>query len=256
MRASIFGAFNRFAAMYTLPLLPLSFALALASCGAGADDRNGAGSSVAAEEAATSPSEHPQDMSNDTGEGLFADMRTSMGTIRIRLEYTKAPMTVANFVGLAEGQVTNTAKPEGQPYYDGIIFHRVIPGFMVQCGDPTGTGMGGPGYAFDDEIAPDLRHDRPGVLSMANAGPGTNGSQFFITHGPTPHLDGRHAVFGFVVEGQEVVNAIGNVPRDGRDRPVQDVRIEKLTIERVGDAAKAWDAKAVLKANASRFRAR
>ena len=181
----------------------------------------------------------------NTNEGIFANIKTNKGLIVIKLEYERAPMTVANFVGLAEGKVKNTAKPEGTPYYDGIKFHRVIADFMIQGGDPTGTGQGGPGYAFADEIHPELKHDRAGTLSMANAGPATNGSQFFITHKDTPWLDGRHAVFGYVTSGQEVVNAI-----------VQGDVMESVRIERVGKAAKAWDPMKVLADNASKFRAR
>lgn len=194
--------------------------------------------------------------SSSTGDGIFAHFQTRLGKITIRLEHEKAPMTVANFVGLAEGTVTNTFRKQGEPYFDGIIFHRVIPGFMIQCGDPTGTGMGGPGYAFADEFDPSLRHDGPGVLSMANSGPGTNGSQFFITVAPTPHLDGRHAVFGRVVEGMEVATAIANVPRGAQDRPNQEVKIDSLRIERRGENAMKFDVAAVLKANASKFGAR
>ena len=135
-------------------------------------------------------------MSSELNE-LLAVFTTSKGEIRIRLAAEGAPMTVANFVNLAQ-----------RGYYDGLKFHRVIDNFMVQGGDPDGTGMGGPGYNFGDEFGPGLRHDSAGVLSMANAGPGTNGSQFFITHGPTPHLDGKHSVFGKVTSGQEVVDAI------------------------------------------------
>jgi len=164
-----------------------------------------------------------------TTPGLFADMQTSKGKVVIRLAFEKTPMTVANFVGLAEGTVRNSFRGEGEPYYDGIVFHRVIGDFMIQGGDPTGTGSGGPGYRFPDEFDASLRHDGPGVLSMANAGPGTNGSQFFITHGPQPHLDGRHTVFGQVVEGQDVVDAI----RQGD-------KIESLRIRRVGSEAEAF----------------
>ncbi len=141
-----------------------------------------------------------------------ARIETSKGTIIIELFPEKAPKTVANFKKLAD-----------QDYYDGIIFHRVIPGFMVQTGDPDGRGTGGPGYTFEDEFSPDLRHNVPGVLSMANSGPNTNGSQFFITVVPTPWLDDRHSVFGRVVEGQDVVDAIVNVPRDAGDKPLDDV---------------------------------
>ena len=184
-------------------------------------------------------------MSTNPTEGVFAKITTTKGTITIRLEQEKAPVTVANFVGLAEGSVKNTARGQGQPYYDGLTFHRVIADFMIQGGDPTGTGSGGPGYAFQDEIHPSLKHDRAGTLSMANAGPATNGSQFFITHKDTPWLDGRHAVFGYVTAGQDVVNAI-----------VQGDVMEKVTIERVGDAAKAWDPMKVLADNTDKFRKR
>ncbi|MGB3591877.1 MAG: peptidylprolyl isomerase [Nonlabens sp.] len=141
-------------------------------------------------------------------DGLYAKLETSKGAILIQLHFNKTPGTVGNFVGLAEGNLENDAKDAGQPYYDGLKFHRVIPDFMIQGGDPQGTGSGGPGYKFDDEFHKDLRHDGPGVLSMANAGPGTNGSQFFITHIATDWLDDKHTVFGKVIEGQDVVDAI------------------------------------------------
>ena len=167
----------------------------------------------------------------DKEEGIFAEIVTTKGSIFIELAFEKVPMTVANFVGLAEGVIENNSKEIGTPYYDGIIFHRVIPNFMIQGGDPTGTGMGGPGYKFRDEIDPSLRHDRAGVLSMANAGPSTNGSQFFITHNETPWLDGKHTVFGYVTKGQNIVDAIqqGDV-------------IETIKITRKGKEAKAFDA--------------
>ena len=139
-------------------------------------------------------------------EGIYASLKTSKGSILLKLTYKETPGTVGNFVSLAEGSIKNTHKNLGEPYYDGIKFHRVIPNFMVQGGCPQGSGSGGPGYKFDDEFHQDLKHDRAGTLSMANAGPGTNGSQFFITHGPTDWLDGKHTVFGYVEEGQDVVN--------------------------------------------------
>ncbi len=140
--------------------------------------------------------------------GIYAQIATQKGIVKIKLEHEKTPMTVANFVGLAEGKLENTAKEGGLPYYDGLTFHRVIADFMIQGGDPTGTGAGGPGYQFEDEIHPELKHDKAGKFSMANAGPGTNGSQFFITHGPTNWLDGKHTVFGYVTEGQDVVDSV------------------------------------------------
>lgn len=165
------------------------------------------------------------------GDGIYAKIVTSKGEITINLTYKLTPGTVGNFVALAEGTLENSAKPQGTPYYDGILFHRVIPDFMVQGGDPTGTGAGGPGYQFDDEFHPELRHDSPGVLSMANAGPASNGSQFFITHVATPWLDDNHTVFGKVIEGQKVVNAIA-----------QGDAIETLKIVRVGAEAENWNA--------------
>ncbi|NNC82389.1 MAG: peptidylprolyl isomerase [Flavobacteriales bacterium] len=172
---------------------------------------------------------------------MYAKMTTNRGEILLSLEFEKVPVTVANFVGLAEGTIPNDHKELGEPYYDGQIFHRVISkangdqqDFMIQGGDPLGKGIGGPGYKFEDEFHPELRHDRPGVLSMANSGPGTNGSQFFITHLPTPWLDDRHSVFGYVIEGQSVV-----------DSTLQGDVIEKLEIIRVGKAAKNFDEVAI-----------
>ncbi|GEQ86780.1 peptidyl-prolyl cis-trans isomerase [Patiriisocius marinistellae] len=141
-------------------------------------------------------------------DGIYAKITTEKGEILGQLTYKRTPGTVANFVALAEGNLENKAKPQGTKYYDGLTFHRVIPGFMVQGGDPAGTGAGGPGYKFDDEFHPELKHDKPGVFSMANAGPGTNGSQFFITHVATDWLDNKHTVFGNVIEGQDVVDTI------------------------------------------------
>jgi len=161
-------------------------------------------------------------------DGLYARFTTGRGAILCRLEYEKCPVTVANFVGLAEG-TQKSNRPAGAKFYDGLTFHRVIADFMIQGGCPEGTGRGGPGYRFKDEIVPGLKHDKPGILSMANAGPGTNGSQFFITHVPTPWLDGKHTVFGSVVDGQGVVNAI----RQGD-------KIERVEILRVGAAAESF----------------
>jgi len=219
---------------FTLPAL---LSLSLTACSSAPEgDGAMAATSVTDQKPATKPVEN-------TTDGIYAKIKTNKGMITVKLEYEKAPMTVANFVGLAEGKVKNTAKAEGVPYYDGISFHRVIPDFMVQGGDPTGTGSGGPGYAFADEIHPDLKHTRPGTLSMANAGPATNGSQFFITHKETAWLDGKHTVFGYVTEGQDVVNAIA-----GGDK------MESVKIERIGKAAQAWDAMKVLADNKDKFR--
>jgi len=164
-------------------------------------------------------------------DGLYAKFTTSKGEIIVSLTHDKTPGTVGNFVALAEGTQENKEKPAGIPYYDGLNFHRVIPDFMIQGGCPQGSGMGGPGYQFADEFHPELRHNKAGVLSMANAGPGTNGSQFFITHVATPWLDDKHTVFGFVQEGQDVVDGI-----------VQGDTIERVEILRIGSAAEAFDA--------------
>ena len=174
--------------------------------------------------------------SGDKKGPLYATLKTSMGDIVIQLFEDKAPKTVANFIELATGVKEwtdpKTKEKVKRPLYNGTIFHRVIPGFMIQGGDPRGNGTGGPGYRFEDEFHPDLRHNKAGILSMANAGPNTNGSQFFITHQATPQLDGRHSVFGEVVKGQEIVVAIANVPRDPRDRPIKDVVIKEVVITR------------------------
>ena len=163
--------------------------------------------------------------------GIYAKFNTSKGSILVKLTHDLTPGTVGNFVALAEGNMENKVKPQGVKYYDGLSFHRVIPDFMIQGGCPKGTGTGDPGYKFDDEFHPSLKHDRPGVLSMANAGPGTNGSQFFITHVPTSWLDNKHTVFGHVIEGQEVVDAVA-----------QGDQLETLEIIRVGEEAQNWNA--------------
>jgi peptidyl-prolyl cis-trans isomerase A (cyclophilin A) len=163
--------------------------------------------------------------------GIYAKFNTTKGAVLVKLEHELTPGTVGNFVALAEGNMENKVKPQGTKFYDGLKFHRVIPDFMVQGGCPQGTGTGDPGYKFDDEFHPRLKHDRPGILAMANSGPGTNGSQFYITHVPTSWLDGKHTVFGSVVEGQDVVDAIAQ----------SDV-LDTLEIVRVGDEAKNWNA--------------
>ena len=176
-------------------------------------------------------------------DGIYAEFTTKKGTITLKLEDEKTPMTVANFVGLIEGNFTfQDSIKITKPYYDGLKFHRVIANFMIQGGDPEGTGMGGPGYKFYDETRPDLRHDKPGILSMANSGPATNGSQFFITHKETPWLDGKHTVFGQVISGQEVV-----------DKIAQDDVMETVKIIRVGKNAKKFDATKVFNAEYSRI---
>jgi peptidyl-prolyl cis-trans isomerase A (cyclophilin A) len=164
-------------------------------------------------------------------EGIYAKIKTNQGDILLTLHYKKTPGTVANFVGLSEGKIDNSFKSKNEPFYDGIKFHRVIPEFMIQTGCPQGTGTGDPGYKFDDEFHPDLKHDKPGILSMANSGKATNGSQFFITHIPTEWLDNKHTVFGEVIEGQNVVNDIK-----------EDDIISSIEIIRIGEEAGSWDA--------------
>ncbi len=166
-----------------------------------------------------------------------ATLHTSEGDIEIELYEERAPRTVGNFIGLATGErewedPETGEEVDGQPLYDDVLFHRIIDGFMVQTGDPTGTGRGGPGYTFDDEFHDELGHDSEGVVSMANSGPNTNGSQFFITLDETPHLDDRHSVFGRVIDGMDVVREIGNVETDANDRPVEDVVLDSVTVDR------------------------
>ena len=177
-------------------------------------------------------------------DGLYANFQTSKGNMIVKFEDKKAPVTVANFVGLAEGKIENKAKAKGVPYYDGTIFHRVIKDFMIQGGDPKGTGMGDPGYKFDDEKN-DLQHTGKGILSMANSGPNTNGSQFFITEVATPWLDGRHTVFGEVVNGKDVIDSIANVEKGPQDKPKTDVVLEKVSVFTKGDDYKNYDAAAI-----------
>lgn len=173
-------------------------------------------------------------------DGLYANFQTSKGNMIVKFEDQKSPVTVANFVGLAEGKIDNKAKAKGLPFYDGTIFHRVIKDFMIQGGDPQGTGMGDPGYKFEDEKN-DLKHTGKGILSMANSGPNTNGSQFFITEVATPWLDGRHTVFGEVVKGEEVIDAIANVEKGPQDKPKTDVVLEKVSVFSKGDQYKNYD---------------
>ncbi|UCD60501.1 MAG: peptidylprolyl isomerase [Flavobacteriaceae bacterium] len=187
----------------------------------------------------------------DLGDGLFADLNTSQGEIIVKLEMEKTPVTVANFVSLAEGNNPFVGDEyKDRKYYDGIIFHRVIKDFMIQGGDPTGTGRGNPGYRFKDEFNDSLVHDKAGILSMANSGPKTNGSQFFITHKETPFLNGKHTVFGEVVLGLEVVDSIANVKTyaepNRKDKPVVDVVMNSMTIVRNGKDAKNFDAVKVM----------
>lgn len=174
-------------------------------------------------------------------DGLYANLQTSKGNMIVKLEDEKSPVTVANFVGLAEGKIDNKSKAKGVPFYDSTIFHRVIENFMIQGGDPQGTGMGDPGYKFEDEKN-DLKHTGKGILSMANSGPNTNGSQFFITQVATPWLDGKHTIFGKVVKGEEVIDAIAKVEKGAQDKPKTDVVLEKVSVFGKGDHYKNYDA--------------
>ncbi len=189
-------------------------------------------------------------------DGMYAEFNTSMGPIVAELYFEETPMTVASFVTLTEGtskMADSTYK--GKKYYDGLVFHRIIDGFMIQGGDPTGTGSGGPGYKYPDEFVDSLSHDSKGVLSMANAGPGTNGSQFFITLAPVPQLDGRHTVFGKIVKGQDVVDSIGKVETGPRDKPLKDVVMNEVNIIRKGSAAKNFDAPKVFESELAEIEA-
>lgn len=181
----------------------------------------------------------------DLQDGLYAEINTNYGTMVTELYYEAAPMTVANFVSLAEGtneQVTDSL--QGKPYFDGLTFHRIVPDFVIQGGDPTGTGTGGPGYSFPDELVDTLSHDKKGILSMANSGPNTNGSQFFITLKPTPNLDPKHSIFGELVKGEQVLDSIAGVETGAQGRPMQEVTMNTVNIIRKGKEAKNWDAAA------------
>ncbi|MBI1305112.1 MAG: hypothetical protein GC181_00700 [Bacteroidetes bacterium] len=218
------------------------FSVAFISCDKGKSNANSeAGETGSSETTKFVKEEHflnPDTVRKYFGEGLYAQLYTHHQSVLIKLEMEKTPLTVANFVALAEGTMPNTAKPAGEPFYDGLTFHRVISkfngddqDFMIQGGDPMGTGMGGPGYNFRDEFDASLKHTEPGKLSMANSGPGTNGSQFFITVAPTPWLDGKHTIFGHVVDGQQYAN-----------NTLQGDKIDFIHIIRIGEAAQNFNA--------------
>ncbi len=186
-------------------------------------------------------------------DGLYANLQTSKGNMVVKFEDKKSPVTVANFIGLAEGKIENTSKPKGTPFYDGTIFHRIIKNFMIQGGDPKGTGMGDPGYKFDDEKN-NLQHTGKGILSMANSGPNTNGSQFFITEVATPWLDGKHTIFGEIVVGKDLVDVIANVETGAQDKPKTDVVLEKVSVFSKGDQYKDYDAAKVFNEGKSKIK--
>jgi len=189
---------------------------------------------------------------NQLQDGIYANLKTTKGNLLVKFNDEESPVTVANFVGLAEGKIENSAKKKGQPFYDGTIFHRVIKDFMIQGGDPQGTGMGDPGYKFDDEKN-DLKHSGKGILSMANSGPNTNGSQFFITEVATPWLDGKHTVFGKVIKGEETIDEISNVEKDPRDKPNTDIILESVKVFTKGDKYKSYDAQKVFNEGKSKI---
>lgn len=231
--------------------LPALLSLSLAACTTAPGTDQG-------DVAATPVVEQQPTKAANNEDGLYATITTRLGVIRCKLDYENAPLTVASFVGLATGKQHNTAKPDGTPFYDGTIFHRVISGFMIQGGDPTGTGSGGPGYKFPDELDPNTPAAKAGYLggtmAMANSGPNTNGSQFFIMH-KDYGLPLSYSIFGKVVSGQETVDAIATVPRGANDKPNEAVSMT-VKIEAVGKAAKAFDAIKVIEANKVKFVAR
>ncbi|MFB8765761.1 peptidylprolyl isomerase [Nocardiopsis alba] len=218
----------------TLPvsILACTALFATAACGSSGNDSDAAPD----EETSAAPEESPLPAEVDIDGVEGAVLHTSAGDIEVELYPEEAPITVANFVGLAEGDLATNPETGADEFYDGTIFHRVIQDFMVQGGDPQGSGRGGPGYQFQDEFESGLAFDDPGILAMANSGPGTNGSQFFITVAPTPHLNNMHTIFGKVAdeESLEIVNEISTVETDGNDRPTSDIVLESITVQRAG----------------------